>query len=127
MTRSQLRAGAVVLGPGRGKPGGLERPSGQSRRPGRHFRAGTVAPAAGQSRIATQGFADVVSKVTPAVVTIRTERNASPQMTQLPQFPRASRSVICSASARRVAAGRCRRRCSAASAQASSSATTATS
>ena len=39
------------------------------------------------SRVVTEGFADVVSKVTPAVVTIRTERTASPQMTQLPQFP----------------------------------------
>jgi Do/DeqQ family serine protease len=41
----------------------------------------------GPSRVVTQGFADVVAKVTPAVVTIRTERAASPQMTQLPQFP----------------------------------------
>jgi Do/DeqQ family serine protease len=39
------------------------------------------------SRMPTQGYADVVAKVTPAVVTIRTERAASPQMTQLPQFP----------------------------------------
>ena len=39
------------------------------------------------NRVVTQGFADVVAKVTPAVVTIRTERAASPQMTQLPQFP----------------------------------------
>jgi serine protease Do len=36
----------------------------------------------------TAGFADVVAKVTPGVVTIRTERNASPQMTQFPEgFP----------------------------------------
>ncbi len=48
----------------------------------------TVAADAGQGRIVTQGFADVVSKVTPAVVTIRTERSASPQLTQLPEgFP----------------------------------------
>ena len=33
-----------------------------------------------------EGFADVVAKVTPGVVTIRTERRASPQMTQF-QFP----------------------------------------
>ncbi len=46
----------------------------------------TVAPAQA-GRVVTQGFADVVSKVTPGVVTIRTERTASPQMTQLPQFP----------------------------------------
>jgi Do/DeqQ family serine protease len=35
-----------------------------------------------------EGYADVVAKVTPAVVTIRTERKASPQLTQLPDgFP----------------------------------------
>ncbi len=34
------------------------------------------------------GYADLVAKVTPAVVTIRTERKASPQFTQLPDgFP----------------------------------------
>jgi Do/DeqQ family serine protease len=34
------------------------------------------------------GFADVVAKVTPGVVTITTERNASPQLTQFPEgFP----------------------------------------
>jgi len=38
--------------------------------------------------IPSQGFADVVSRVIPAVVTIRTERKASPQMTGLPDgFP----------------------------------------
>ena len=47
----------------------------------------TVAPVQGPSRVVTQGFADVVAKVTPAVVTIRTERTATPRMTQLPQFP----------------------------------------
>src|SRR6187402_419804 len=40
-------------------------------------------------RIAT-GYADVVAKVTPAVVTIRVEAKASPQFTQLPQFPEGS-------------------------------------
>jgi Do/DeqQ family serine protease len=35
-----------------------------------------------------EGFADVVAKVTPGVVTIRTERRASPRMTQFPDgFP----------------------------------------
>ena len=46
----------------------------------------TVAPVQ-SGRIVTEGFADAVAKVTPAVVTIRTERTASPQMTQSPQFP----------------------------------------
>ena len=37
------------------------------------------------------GFADVVAKVTPAVVTIRVEAKATPQMTQLPfNFPEGS-------------------------------------
>jgi Do/DeqQ family serine protease len=40
--------------------------------------------------VVTEGFADVVSKVTPAVVTIRVQSKASPQFTQLPQFPEGS-------------------------------------
>ena len=48
----------------------------------------TAAPDPG--RVATEGFADVVKKVTPAVVTIRVEAKTSPQFTQLPQFPEGS-------------------------------------
>jgi len=44
----------------------------------------TASAVAGQSRSVTQGFADVVAKVTPAVVTIRTEAKASPRYTQMP-------------------------------------------
>ena len=47
----------------------------------------SAAPVAGPTRVVTEGFADVVAKVTPAVVTIRTEGKASPQLTQLPQLP----------------------------------------
>ena len=47
----------------------------------------TVVAAQGPSRVPTEGYADVVAKVTPAVVTIRTEAKASPRMTQLPQLP----------------------------------------
>ena len=48
----------------------------------------TVGPVQSAPRIATQGYADVVARVTPAVVTIRTEGTASPRMTQLPEgFP----------------------------------------
>ena len=47
------------------------------------------APASDPVRI-NGGFADVVAKVTPAVVTIRVEAKASPQFTQLPQFPEGS-------------------------------------
>jgi S1-C subfamily serine protease len=53
--------------------------------------AAISAPAAapGPGR-AGEGYADVVAKVTPAVVTIRVESKASPQFTQLPQFPEGS-------------------------------------
>ena len=54
--------------------------------------AAISAPAAapGPGRVAGEGYADVVAKVTPAVVTIRVESKASPQFTQLPQFPEGS-------------------------------------
>jgi serine protease Do len=48
----------------------------------------TPATPAMSARPADAGYADVVAKVTPAVVTIRTERKASPQFTQMPDgFP----------------------------------------
>jgi serine protease Do len=84
MTRSQLRAGALALALGAASLGAW---TGLPASPVAEAAIASAAPDAGQGRIATQGFADVVSKVTPAVVTIRTERNASPQLTQLPQFP----------------------------------------
>ncbi|MFA5908784.1 MAG: DegQ family serine endoprotease [Vicinamibacterales bacterium] len=88
MTRSYLRAGAVVLALGAASLGAWTgfpaSPVAEAANPA----PVTAAANAGQSRIATQGFADVVAKVTPAVVTIRTERSASPQLTQLPEgFP----------------------------------------
>jgi serine protease Do len=47
-----------------------------------------VIAAPAQGRVAAEGYADVVSKVTPAVVTIRVEAKASPQFTQFPEgFP----------------------------------------
>jgi serine protease Do len=46
----------------------------------------SAAPVSDPVRLTT-GFADVVAKVTPAVVTIRVETKASPQFTQSPQFP----------------------------------------
>jgi serine protease Do len=87
MTRSQLRAGALALALGAASLGAW---TGLPASP--VAEAAVAAPVtdagqAGQGRIATQGYADVVSRVTPAVVTIRTERNASPQLTQLPQMP----------------------------------------
>ncbi|MDP3716313.1 MAG: DegQ family serine endoprotease [Acidobacteriota bacterium] len=85
MTRSQMRAGAVALALGAASLGAWigvpASPVAQA------AITAPVAADAGQGRVVTQGFADVVAKVTPAVVTIRTERSASPRMTQLPQLP----------------------------------------
>jgi len=84
MTRSQLRAGAVVLALGAASLGAW---TGLPASP--VAQAAIAAPEPGapvpQGRTATQGYADIVSKVTPAVVTIRTERSASPRMTQMPE------------------------------------------
>lgn len=92
MTRSYLRVGALTFGLGLAAAGAW---SGMSASPVHESSPvyETAPPAiigeavAGQSRAVTEGFADVVSRVIPAVVTIRTERAASPQMTQLPQMP----------------------------------------
>jgi serine protease Do len=86
MSRNFLRASALALGLGLASAGAY------SLQPDANVAAAvaapaTVAPVQGPNRVVTQGFADVVAKVTPAVVTIRTERAASPQMTQLPQLP----------------------------------------
>ena len=85
MSRKFLRGSALALGLGLASAGVY------SLQPDAKVEAAVSAPATvtleQSSRIPTQGYADVVAKVTPAVVTIRTERAASPQMTQLPQFP----------------------------------------
>ena len=86
MTRSYFRVGALTFGLGLAAAGAWSGMSASSvyetAKP-----AVVVEAVAGQGRAITEGFADVVAKVTPAVVTIRTERTASPQMTQLPQMP----------------------------------------
>jgi serine protease Do len=86
MSRSFLRSGALVLGLGLASAGAYAGFPTAS-----HVEAAVAAPATvapvQSGRIVTEGFADAVAKVTPAVVTIRTERTASPQMTQAPQFP----------------------------------------
>jgi serine protease Do len=85
MSRNFLRGSALAVGLGLASAGAY------SLQPDAKVEAAVAAPATvtleQSSRIPTQGYADVVAKVTPAVVTIRTERAASPQMTQLPQFP----------------------------------------
>lgn len=87
MTRSQLRVGAVLLALGAASLGAWTGLPASPTAQAAIAAPETVAPVTGQGRIVTQGFADAVAKVTPAVVTIRTERNASPRMTQLPQMP----------------------------------------
>lgn len=87
MTRSFSRVGALTVGLGLASAGAWSSMSANSvydtAKP-----AVVGAPVAGPGRSVTEGFADVVSKVTPAVVTIRTERTASPRMTQMPEgFP----------------------------------------
>src|SRR5918993_4191186 len=85
MSRNFLRGSALALGLGLASAGAY------SLQPDTKVEAAVAAPATvvldQSSRIPAQGYADVVAKVIPAVVTIRTERAASPQMTQLPQFP----------------------------------------
>ena len=95
MTRSVFESWSVDLRPGTrirgrlvehvGHIGLRDGRNGPGDSSGRTATAGRV-EGARAARLA-EGFADVVSKVTPAVVTIRTERAASPQMTQLPQMP----------------------------------------
>ncbi len=83
----RAKAGALVLGLGLASAGayaGFPAASG--------VEAAVAAPATVMApvqagRIAPEGFADAVARVTPAVVTIRTERTASPRMTQMPQMP----------------------------------------
>jgi serine protease Do len=85
MSRNFLRGSALALGLGLASAGAY------SLQPETKVEAAVTSPGTvtldQSSRIPTQGYADVVARVTPAVVTIRTERAASPQMTQLPQFP----------------------------------------
>ncbi len=85
MSRSFLRSGAMVLGLGLASAGAYA-----TLPPLANVEAASVAtsaPVSGPGRVVTEGFADVVAKVTPAVVTIRVEGKASPQLTQLPQLP----------------------------------------
>ena len=84
MSRSYLRSGALVLGLGLASAGVW---SATPIAP-KTLEAAISAPvtaAPGPGRVVTDGFADVVSKVTPAVVTIRVESKASPQFTQFPE------------------------------------------
>jgi Do/DeqQ family serine protease len=82
----RAKAGALVLGLGLASAGAYAGFPEAPKVEAAVAAPATVAPAQ-SGRVVTEGFADAVAKVTPAVVTIRTERTASPRMTQLPQFP----------------------------------------
>jgi len=90
MSRSFLRSGAMVLGLGLASVGAYASLPNASSVQAAVASPAPVTAAPVQGRVITQGFADVVSKVTPAVVTIRVESKAQPQLTQLPQFPEGS-------------------------------------
>jgi serine protease Do len=90
MSRSFLRSGAMVLGLGLASVGAYASLPNVSSVQAAVATPAPVTAAPVQGRVVTQGFADVVSKVTPAVVTIRVESKAQPQLTQLPQFPEGS-------------------------------------
>ena len=125
MSRSFLRSGALVFGLGLASRRACGADARAESVEATVLAPVIVAPVSGPGRVVTEGFADVVAKVTPAVVTIRRAK-ASPQLTQLPQFPEGFPFGDLFGQRSR-AAGRCRRRCSAVSARASSSAKTATS
>src|SRR5918993_3649825 len=90
MSRSFLRSGALVLGLGLASVGAYSSLPEASSVQAAVSTPVTAAPVSGPGRFVTEGFADVVAKVTPAVVTIRVESKASPQMTQFPGFPEGS-------------------------------------
>src|SRR6185503_2207296 len=83
MSRSFVRSGALVLGLGLASAGGWSAtpiaPKAVEAAVSAPVAAQAVAPVRG-----TQGYADVVANLTPAVVTIRVEAKAAPQFTQLP-------------------------------------------
>ena len=85
MTRSFFRSGALALGLGLASVGAY---TGLSALPNVEAASvpsvATVAPVSGPGRVVTEGFADVVAKVTPAVVTIRVESKATPQIVARP-------------------------------------------
>jgi Do/DeqQ family serine protease len=84
MSRSYLRSGALVLGLGLASAGVWSATPAAPKTV-----EAAVAPSAAEQTAASArplhgGYADVVAKVTPAVVTIRVESKARPQLTQLP-------------------------------------------
>ena len=79
---ARAKAGALVLGLGMASAGVWSFTPAAPKTLEAAVPAPISAPAPGP---VMQGYADVVAKVTPAVVTIRTEAKASPRFTQLPE------------------------------------------
>jgi serine protease Do len=80
---ARAKAGALVLGLGLASAGVYSATPIAPKAVEAAVSAPATAPASDPTRL-TAGFADVVQKVTPAVVTIRVEAKATPQFTQLP-------------------------------------------
>lgn len=80
MSRSMLRNSALVLGLGLASAGVWSATPVAPKALEAAMPGATVA----SSPVPHEGYADVVAKVTPAVVTIRVESKATPQFTQLP-------------------------------------------
>ena len=90
MSRSFLRNSALVFGLGLASAGVWSATPVAPRTVEAALAAPVSAASVSDPSLVKAGFADVVAKVTPAVVTIRVEAKASPQFTQLPQFPEGS-------------------------------------
>ncbi len=91
MSRSFLRNSALVVGLGLASAGVWSHTPVAPKTVEAALSAPVSAASASDPSLIKAGFADVVAKVTPAVVTIRVESKASPQFTQLPfQFPEGS-------------------------------------
>jgi serine protease Do len=90
MSRSFVRSGALVLGLGLASAGVWSATPVAPKTVEAAISAPVSRASVSDPALVKAGFADVVSKVTPAVVTIRVEAKASPQFTQLPQFPEGS-------------------------------------
>ncbi|HYB96868.1 MAG TPA: DegQ family serine endoprotease [Vicinamibacterales bacterium] len=86
MSRSFVRSSALVLGLGLASAGvwSATPAAPKTVEAAVSTASATAAPATG---LAHDGYADIVAKVTPAVVTIRVEGKAQPQFTQLPLDP----------------------------------------
>jgi serine protease Do len=91
MSRSFVRSGALALGLGLASAGVWSATPVVPNTVEAAISAPVTAAASVSDPVRNMtGYADVVAKVTPAVVTIRVEAKATPQMTQLPQFPEGS-------------------------------------